>query len=115
MTDKAQCGSTKSDQIRELHDKGHTIAEIARELNTYYSFVYRVVKRYTDPQVDNRPKSKSQRIRELYNEGKSVDEILAILTEEGVMVDRSHVYGVVKKHRANKSEKDGIVNGQARA
>ena len=37
---------TKSDQIRQLHDEGLTISQIAKKMNTYYSFVHRVVKKY---------------------------------------------------------------------
>lgn len=48
---------SKSDQIRELFDKGHSVAEIARKMNTYYSFVYRVVSKHTKQRPTTRRKN----------------------------------------------------------
>lgn len=84
---------SKSDEMRKLYDEGKTIAEIARIMNTYYSFVHRVIQRHKEPP---RPQvlSKSEQIRKLFDEGKKVDEIAKELK-----LDRSFVYGVVKRHK----------------
>jgi len=93
--------ATKSDRIRALHKKGLSVAEIAREMNTYYSFVHRVVNRMqeqeqdTDATKQTKKQTKKQQIIELYFEqGKTVDEISALID-----ADTGYVYSTIKKHK----------------
>lgn len=39
---------TKSDTIRRMYDEGMTVGQIAKQLNSNYSFVHSVVKRYRE-------------------------------------------------------------------
>lgn len=39
-------GPSKSDIFRQLYDEGYSVAEITKITGDYYSFVYRVIKRY---------------------------------------------------------------------
>ncbi len=39
---------SKSDVIRELFDQGNTVGSIAKQLNSNYSFVFSVVKKYKE-------------------------------------------------------------------
>lgn len=39
---------SKSDQIRQMVDEGYKVGQIAKELNSNYSFVYSVVKKYKE-------------------------------------------------------------------
>lgn len=41
-------GDTKADKIRELYDKGMTIAQIAKELKTHNSYVWQVTHAYKE-------------------------------------------------------------------
>ena len=91
--------NSKSQQMRDLHEQGMSIADIARELQTYYSFVHRVIKRYEAEKAN--PKTKklpvAQQIRQLCDEGKTVDQIHEILN-----VDKARIYSTMKKHKASK-------------
>lgn len=44
-------GDTKADKIRELYDKGLTIAQIAKELKTHNSYVWQVCHAYKESKV----------------------------------------------------------------
>lgn len=39
---------SKSDKIREMVDEGYKVGEIAKQLNSNYSFVYSVMKKYKE-------------------------------------------------------------------
>lgn len=82
--------------MRELYDQGKSVADIARELHTYYSFVHRVIRRHL-AEAAPKPKSISGQIRDLCDEGKTVDEIHAILK-----VDKARIYSTMKKHKQSK-------------
>lgn len=93
--------ATKSDRIRALHKKGLSVAEIAREMNTYYSFVHRVVNRMqeqeqdTDATKQTKKQTKKQQIIELhFEQGKTVDEISALID-----ADTGYVYSTIKKYK----------------
>jgi len=101
--------ATKSDRIRALHKKGLSVAEIAREMNTYYSFVHRVVNRMQEQEQEQKQntdatkqtkkqtkkRTKKQQIIELhFEQGKTVDEISALID-----ADTGYVYSTIKKHK----------------
>lgn len=46
MTTNSESKSSKSDEIRRLYDEGKTIGEIAKQLNSNYSFVWVVCDKY---------------------------------------------------------------------
>lgn len=46
MTTNNKSKSSKSDEIRKLYDEGKTIGEIAKQLNSNYSFVWVVCDKY---------------------------------------------------------------------
>jgi transposase len=89
---------SKSGKIREMHDQGLSVSEIAKMLNLNYSFVYGVVKRYTSTKqqttasAKDRPPSTSELIRRMYSEGHTRSEICKELG-----VDYSFIYNVLKK------------------
>ena len=89
---------SKSDQIRHLHDQGMSVAEIAKELNTYYSFVYRVLARYIKRCPTQRNgKNITTEVRNLWKKGKSVDEIMKTL--EAPESRRSYIYSMVQRFK----------------
>lgn len=68
---------SKSEQIRALSDEGIPIAVIAKRMNTYYSFVHRVVKRHEQQQLNDSPSLiHIHSVEELFRQGCSVDEVL---------------------------------------
>jgi transposase len=85
---------TKSDQIRQLTDQGQTVAQIAKKLNSNYSFVYGVVSRYKQfgPPKDRKANSKSERVRQMYHDGKKIPEI-----RKELGLDYAFVYGVIQR------------------
>ena len=46
MTTNSESKSSKSDEIRRLYDENKTIGEIAKQLNSNYSFVWVVCDKY---------------------------------------------------------------------
>ena len=99
----------KSQQFRELHDQGYMIAEIAKATKSYYSFVHRVIARYTQEQGQSLHVNKEQRFQEqnkvprtqvkaLAEKGYDTDAILNSLnlTED----QRSQVYAIVRELKA---------------
>lgn len=100
---------TKSDRIRQMYDEGKTVAEIARELNTHYSFVHTVVAKYREngaPTKHSERPSKSKSIRSLYDQGRTLKEIKELLN-----LDYAFVYGVLKRHKDSKSLNDQTDKG----
>ena len=90
--------NSKSSIIRQLTDEGKTVAEIAKELNSNYSFVYGVVQRHrgatNEKTTTVRANSISGQIRKLFDSGKTVAEI-----KKELGLDYSFVYSVVKAHK----------------
>ena len=105
MADEELRPDTKSARMRLLYENGMSIADIARELKTYYSFVHRVIQRHkkNHPELNTReakqPRhpSKSSRIRRLYDDGKTIDQIAGTLG-----LDREEVYSIVRKYKQAK-------------
>lgn len=89
---------SKSEQMRQLHDKGMTVAEIAKKLNCNYSFCYGVIQKHTEKsgKVMNKTQKggKSNIIREMWDKGKTIGEISKELN-----TNYSYVWTVVEKHR----------------
>lgn len=94
---------SKSQQIRELYNKGLTVAQVAEEVGVRYQFVYNVVSRMCNKQgVEVRkanPITTSQRIRELVDEGLTVGQIAKKLNTNYVFVHQ-----VVKRYLKDKEE-----------
>ncbi len=89
---------SKSDQFRELWDQGYGVAEIARRTGSYYSFVYRVIRRYTGRKPTKRGSLKRD-IRELMEQNGRVN-VDDVLRELGLGEDRRpQVYKVWKEIR----------------
>lgn len=90
--------NSKSSIIRQLTDEGFTVAQIAKELNSNYSFVYGVVQRHRGATNGEtaavRVDSISGQIRKLFDSGKTVAEI-----KKELGLDYSFVYSVVKAHK----------------
>lgn len=90
--------NSKSSIIRQLTDEGKTVAQIAKELNSNYSFVYGVVQRHrgatNEKTTTVREKSISGQIRALYDTGKTTAEI-----KKELGLDYSFVYSVIKAHK----------------
>lgn len=94
---KAPAAPKKSDLIRSMYQEGKTVAEIAKELDSHYSFVYGVVKNMlggAKPTADKGP-SKSDQIRAMVDQGKTPGEIAKELNS-----NYSFVHTVVKKYKA---------------
>lgn len=89
---------SKSEQMRQMHDQGMTIAEIAKSLNANYSFCYGIIQKYTEKNGSEMNKtkkgSKSTTIRNLWDSGKTIGEISKELN-----TNYSYVWTVVEKHR----------------
>lgn len=90
--------NSKSATIRQMTDQGMSVSQIARELNSNYSFVYGVVQRHkaaTNGGVTATKKnSVSGQIRTLFDAGKSIADI-----KKELNLDYSFVYSVVKAHK----------------
>lgn len=86
---------TKSDLIRVLFTNGMSVAEIAKQTNSHYSFVYGVCRalKGSSPSEDRGP-SRSDEIRALADAGHNPGEIAKALN-----ANYSFVHSVVKKHR----------------
>lgn len=86
---------TKSDLIRALFTNGMSVAEIAKQTDSHYSFVYSVCRalKGSSPSEDKGP-SRSDEIRALADAGHSPGEIAKALN-----ANYSFVHSVVKKHR----------------
>ena len=94
--------TSKSTQIRSLYNEGLTVAQIAKELNCNYSFVYGVVKKECDktgnPMTHSSKGGKSTMIRNMWDKGMTIGEISKELNS-----NYSYVWTVVEKYR----NKDG--------
>jgi IS30 family transposase len=89
---------SKSDQIRELFDRGHSVSEIARKLNTYYSFVYRVVERHIKQKPPTRRKNGlSDAIVGLLKQNMNVNDIMQTLSLPESR--RGYVYQQARKYK----------------
>lgn len=90
--------TSKSTTIREMYHEGHTVAQIAKEMNCNYSFVYGVVKKESDktgtPMTKSAKGGKSSLIRSMWDEGKTIGEISKDLNS-----NYSYVWTVVEKYR----------------
>lgn len=96
-----QATGNKSDQMRKLHEQGATVAQIAKELDANYSFVYSVIKKFKEEGAPHRSVegSKSEQMRMLFDQGKSVATIAKELD-----VNYAFAYGVIRRY---KMEKEG--------
>lgn len=90
--------TSKSAIIRDMYTQGYTVAQIAKEMNSNYSFVYGVVKAMCDKtgceMVRSERGGKSDVIRTMWDEGKTIGEISKELNS-----NYSYVWTVVNKHR----------------
>jgi len=90
---------SKSQQMRDLHDQGMTIAQIAKEMNCNYSFCYGIIQKHTEKCGSNMNKtvkgSKSTTIRTMYGNGSTIGDIAKELN-----TNYSYVWTVVEKHRS---------------
>lgn len=93
--------NSKSTMIRAMYTEGKTVAQIAKELNCNYSFVYGVVKSLCEKSgvaMRRSPKGgKSNTIREMWDQGLTVGEIAKELNS-----NYSYVWTVVDKYRTKK-------------
>ena len=105
MVEKPSFQGSKSDRMRQLFDQGASVAQIARELDSNYSFVYGVIKRYKEEGAPKRlvGESKSAEARKLYDDGLSVSQIAKQLD-----INYAFAYGVIKRYR---EAKGGTQNG----
>lgn len=87
---------SKSQVIREMLDGGSTVAEIAKELNTHYSFVHGVAKRHLGDDIPTKPKgvSKSALIRDMFDQGMKPAEI-----KKELNLDYAFVYNVLREYK----------------
>lgn len=94
--------SSKSQQMRDLHDQGLTVAEIAKKLNANYSFCYGIIQKHSEKTgvLMNKTEKggKSQIIRQMWDQNKTIGEISKELN-----TNYSYVWTVVDKYR-NKVE-----------
>lgn len=92
---------TKSDLIRSMYEEGMAVADIARQTDSHYSFVYGVVKRHLGGESPTRDKgpTKSDQIRELAATGMTPGEIAKELNS-----NYSFVHTVVKKWKEENDE-----------
>ena len=92
--------TSKSTMIRSMYHEGLTVAQIAKEMNCNYSFVYGVVKKESDktgtPMIKTAKGGKSTTIRAMWDEGKSIGEISKELNS-----NYSYVWTVVEKYRSS--------------
>ena len=90
---------SKSQQMRDMHDQGMTIAEIAKEMNANYSFCYGIIQKYSEKSGKEMNKTvkggKSTTIRQMYDQGKTIGDIAKELN-----TNYSYVWTVVEKHRS---------------
>lgn len=101
LTETPVAAPKKSDLIRSMYQEGMSVAQIAKALDSHYSFVYGVVKNMLGgekPTAEKGP-SKSDTIREMAAAGKTPGEIAKELN-----ANYSFVHTVVKKW---KSEQGG--------
>ncbi len=93
--------ASKSDVMRQMVDQGLTVAQIAKALQSNYSFVYSVVKKYKEEGMPVREAkgTKSQIMREMYDKGMKVAEIAKELN-----ANYAFVYGVISRYKAEKGE-----------
>lgn len=88
----------KSAQVRELFDQGKSVSEIARELNTYYSFVYRVIERYTGEKPPTRGRGYiCEAVKKLLKQNKDVSDIMKELGFDESR--RGYVYTLVRRYK----------------
>jgi len=87
---------SKSDAMRKMHDEGLTVAQIAKQLQANYSFVYSVIKRYREEGAPQRNKrnTKSEQMRRLYDQGYKVADIAKKMN-----ANYAFVYGVIKRYK----------------
>jgi transposase len=94
---------SKSEQIRNMYLEGRNINEIAKELNSNYSFVYTVVKKLCDKNgLELRhtvTDSKSDKIRSMWDNGMTVGQISKELN-----TNYSYVWTVVEKYRKEQEQ-----------
>lgn len=89
---------TKSAMFRALYEHGMDIADIARQTNSHYSFVYGVVSSSCEMRKSNKV-TKSDKIRELAAAGKTPGQIAKELNS-----NYSFVHTVVKKWKESQEE-----------
>lgn len=93
-----QTATSKSTIIRSMYHEGCTVAEIAKEMNCNYSFVYGVVKKESEkagtPMTKSAKGGKSDTIRAMWTAGKTIGEISKELNS-----NYSYVWTVVDKFR----------------
>jgi transposase len=99
----------KSEMFRQMYDEGKSIAEISKETQSVYSYVYGVIDRYLTSKGEeirktDRSNSKSSQIRELYNNGMEIGDICREMMKEGIYVNYSYVWSVVNKLRAKENK-----------
>ena len=89
---------SKSEQMRNKHDQGMTIAQIAKEMNCNYSFCYGIIQKHTTKKGTEMNKTvkggKSTIIRKMYDDGSTIGDIAKELN-----TNYSYVWSVVEKHR----------------
>lgn len=90
---------SKSDMIRSMYEEGQSVAEIAKALDSHYSFVYGVVKAKFGRPESNKGPSKSDKIREMADKGMTPGDIAKELN-----ANYSFVHTVVKKHKAEQED-----------
>lgn len=84
---------SKSELFRQLYDLGMEVADIARETESHYSFVYGVISSSREMRQVTKV-TKSDKIRSMAAEGLTPGEIAKQLNS-----NYSFVYSVVKKYR----------------
>jgi predicted DNA-binding ArsR family transcriptional regulator len=90
---------SKSSTIRAMLDQGRTVSEIAKTMNSNYSFVYGVAQRHLN-RVPKAPKdSISEKIREMYLQGQSIAQIRKELN-----IDYSFAYSVIKRLKQQEAQ-----------
>ena len=89
---------SKSEMFRQMYDAGMSVAKIARETGSHYSYVHGVIQRLCQKRGEEvrkeRKESKSDIIRAMVDQGKTVGQIAKELNS-----NYSFVYSVVKKYK----------------
>ena len=89
-------GISKSQKFRKLYELGMEVKDIAKTMNSHYSFVYGVIERGFGEVKSERKskKSKSERMKEMYDEGKTIGQISRELE-----TNYSYTWRVINKYR----------------
>lgn len=96
---ESQKQSSKSALFKLAAEAGMTTAEIAKESNSHYSFVYGVLKKINLNTASAHKAGYSDQIRQMYKEGATVGQIAKELGR-----NYSFVFGVVKRYRETDPE-----------